>query len=167
VKSFKLFLLLFILLMVVVCVVACRPRAVQKDEEPLLLLDDDMELSDVTGPVADNSRCHVCHMNYAVEKLAVSHAQANVGCEKCHGASNAHCSDEDNITPPDIMYAPEKINSACKSCHPDAKLGEGKKYCTECHGEHKLSHRTREWDKTTRALIEDDKVRMLEDATQQ
>lgn len=106
-------------------------------------------------------------MNYAVEKLAVSHAQANVGCEKCHGASNAHCSDEDNITPPDIMYAPEKINASCKSCHPDGKLAGGKKYCTECHGEHKLSHRTRQWNKTTRALIQDDNVRMLDDGMQQ
>ena len=61
------------------------------------------------------------------------------------------------------MYPAEKINSFCKSCHPDAKLGEGKKYCTDCHGEHRLSYRTRKWDKATGKLIEDDNVRMLTD----
>ena len=32
--------------------------------------------------------------------------------------------------------------------------------CTGCHGEHRLSHRTRKWDKTTGELIKDDGVRM-------
>lgn len=137
----------------------------QAVEEPLLLLEDNIDedpnLS--TGPVADNSRCYVCHINFQEDKLTSTHAKANVGCERCHGASDAHCSDEDNITPPDIMYPAEKINSFCKSCHPNAKLGGGKKYCTDCHGEHRLSHRTRKWDKNTGKLIEDDKVRMLTD----
>ena len=138
----------------------------QVDKEPLLLLEDgnggenpDLE----TGPLADNSRCYVCHMNYEVDELTYIHAKADIGCERCHGASDAHCSDEDNITPPDIMYPAEKINSFCKSCHPDGKLSEGKKFCTDCHGEHRLSHRTRKWDKATGRLIEDDNVRMLTD----
>jgi len=126
----------------------------------LLLLEESEELS---GPMADNSRCHVCHINYDGEVLAVTHARADIGCEQCHGASDAHCSDEDNITPPGKMFAKAAINSFCKDCHPKAKLGRGKKYCTDCHGEHRLSHRTRRWDKTTGRLIEDDKVRMLTD----
>lgn len=147
---------------IVVVIVACEQQVKEKQEQPLLLEDPPLLLEDEeTGPVADNSRCHVCHINYDDEVLAVTHARANVSCEQCHGACDAHCSDEDNITPPDIMYPPEKINDFCKSCHPKAKLGEGKKFCTDCHGEHRLSYRTRKWDKSTGKLIEDDKVRML------
>jgi len=147
---------------IVVVIVACEQQVKEKQEQPLLLEDPPLLLEDEeTGPVADNSRCHVCHINYDDEVLAVTHARANISCEQCHGACDAHCSDEDNITPPDIMYPPEKINDFCKSCHPKAKLGEGKKFCTDCHGEHRLSYRTRKWDKSTGKLIEDDKVRML------
>jgi len=140
--------------------------AEQVDQEPLLLLEDnngDENPGLDTGPLADNSRCYVCHINYQDDELTSLHAKADIGCERCHGASDAHCSDEDNITPPDIMYPAEKINSFCKSCHPDAKLGGGKKYCTDCHGEHRLNHRTRKWDRETGNLIEDDKVRMMTD----
>jgi hypothetical protein len=134
--------------------------------EPPLLLEEGPaaeELSSPAGPAADNSRCHVCHINYEDEALSITHARANVGCEECHGASDAHCSDEDNITPPDIMYPAHNINSFCQSCHPTGKLSGGKKYCTDCHGEHRLAHRTRKWDKATGNLVEDDKVRMLTD----
>jgi len=122
---------------------------------------------------ADNSRCHVCHLNFAMEKIAVVHAEAGIGCEKCHGSCDAHCSDEDNVTPPDVMFAAERINSFCMGCHPRKKIDqpqhkvlfvggqEVKKVCTDCHGEHRLAHRTRRWDKTSGKLIEDDKVRML------
>ena len=154
------------------------------DDEPLLLLDEppllledgnDEELPPPEGPVADNSRCHVCHINYADEKLAVDHARANISCEQCHGSCDAHCSDEDNVTPPDIMYPLEKINSSCMACHskdtidiePHEPILAGtateKKHCTDCHGNHRLSYRTRKWDKTTGELVEDDKVRMTTD----
>jgi len=148
---------------VALVIVACEQKI---KKEPLLLLEEGTNAQDVAppaGPVADNSRCHVCHINYQDEQLAVVHARANIGCEKCHGSSDAHCGDEDNITPPDIMYPAEKVNSFCKDCHPTAKLGGGKKYCTDCHGDHRLGYRTRRWDKTTGKLIEDDKVRMLTD----
>lgn len=154
-------LLVLLLGCAVVVVVSCRQHT---NEEPLLLMDKGDSIEDYAppdGPVADNSRCYVCHINYEDEALAFVHAQANIGCEQCHGSSDAHCSDEDNITPPDIMYPAEKINSSCKGCHPTAKLGGSKKYCTDCHGEHRLSYRTRKWDKATGELIEDDKVRML------
>jgi len=147
-------------------------------EEPLLLLDDSnakQEPAPVEGPVADNSRCHVCHLNYSDEELATVHARANIGCQKCHGACDAHCSDEDNITPPDIMYPLAKINSSCMACHPKDAIDtpshgpifEGtateKKYCTDCHGSHRLSYRTRRWNKETGELLEDDSVRMMTD----
>ena len=157
---------MLVLVATVVAVVACKQKV--RREPPLLLENGD------TGPVADNSRCHVCHINYEQEALAVVHAQADIGCEQCHGPSNAHCSDEDNITPPDIMYPKVKINPFCISCHPKDKIGQLHKsffaasaanqgYCTDCHGEHSLSYRTRKWDKATGNLVEDDKVRMLTD----
>jgi hypothetical protein len=150
----------------------------QEQAEPPLLLEDVEpagELPEPTGPVADNSRCHVCHMNYEVEALAFAHARADIGCKQCHGPSDAHCSDEDNITPPDTMYSQEKINPSCMACHPREKMDiavhkafladivAGKAICTHCHGDHRLAHRTRRWDKTTGELIQDDKVRMLTD----
>ncbi len=157
---------ILVLTTVIVAIVACEQQVKEKQEQPLLLEDPPLLLEDEgTGPAADNSRCQVCHINFSDEVLAVTHARANISCEQCHGACDAHCSDEDNITPPDIMYPPEKINDFCKSCHPKAKLGEGKKFCTDCHGEHRLSYRTRKWDKTTGKLIEDDKVRMLKSRT--
>jgi len=65
------------------------------DEEPPLLLDDgDEELVPPTGPVADNSRCFVCHFNYIEEDIAVTHARANMGCAHCHGECDEHIADE-------------------------------------------------------------------------
>lgn len=162
---------ILVLAAVAIAVVACKQRIKEEpsllenggDEEPLLLEEPPLLEDDEAAPLADNSRCHVCHINYEDEELAVTHARAGVGCERCHGASDAHCSDEDNITPPDIMYPADKLNSFCKSCHPDGKLGGGKKYCTDCHGQHRLGYRTRKWDKETGELVVDDKVRMLTD----
>jgi hypothetical protein len=127
------------------------------------------------GPEADNSRCFVCHFNFSMEEMATTHARANVSCENCHGASDAHCGDEDNITPPEIMYTKAKINPSCMACHSQSSIdndnhqslfgGEssGEETCTDCHGDHRLSHRTRVWDKDTGELIKDDKVRMMDD----
>jgi hypothetical protein len=159
-------LTIFVVAAIVSWVAACRKTAEQAvEEEPLLLLDEvePSEAGEVSGPVADNSRCYVCHTNFDSEGLTAMHAKHDISCEDCHGASDKHCSDEDNITPPDEMFAKAAINSLCKSCHPDGKLGGGKKYCVECHGKHIMEHRTRRWDKETGELIEDDKVRMLTD----
>ncbi|MBN1342033.1 MAG: hypothetical protein JXQ73_05095 [Phycisphaerae bacterium] len=114
---------------------------------------------------ASNGRCYVCHINYEEEELATLHAKAGVGCEKCHGASDAHCSDEEGLTAPRYMYAPAKVNGSCLKCHPrdridikphaslfDAAKPSGK-LCTDCHGKHRLSKRTRNWDKATGKLI--------------
>jgi len=121
----------------------------------------------VRTPPADNFYCHVCHLNYKSEELAVRHAAAGVGCMKCHGDSLDHSGDEDNVTPPDIMYLHDTINEACMECHPGNGLArkeihqEGKqagKVCTDCHGSHRLAHRTRRWNKATGDLIESDGV---------
>jgi len=156
-------------------VMGCEPKRTQMpsaSEEPLLLLDDAPGEVAASELAVDNSRCHVCHINYSFEKLAVTHAKAGVGCEQCHGSSDAHCSDEDNITPPDVIFAEEKIQSFCMGCHPEEKIktrphrvflgkANGKEYyCTKCHGDHRLTVRTRRWDKNTRELIQDDNVRM-------
>ena len=128
--------------------------------KPLLLLDDEEEAKPAAGPVADNSRCHVCHLNYAKEAMAVSHAKADIGCAKCHGDSDAHIADESwasggNGTAPDIIYPAAKVNPSCMACHelrktdPDCKCDfprlSQKKSCTECHGKHRLSSRKCKW----------------------
>jgi len=117
------------------------------------------------GPV-DNSRCHVCHMNYDDEELAVSHAKLGIGCEACHGSSDAHCDDENNAVPPDRMYPADKVNPFCMQCHPRVKLVDEamhkpllagtatqKKHCSDCHGEHVMAERVARWDKVTGELL--------------
>ena len=130
------------------------------EDEPLLLLEDDSDASEPNGPVADNSRCFVCHANYLDEKIAVTHARANIGCAACHGASDAHIADESwgsggNGTAPDTMYPKEKINPSCLRCHQRDAIDTpehepvfaagSKKVCTDCHGSHRLSVRRCTW----------------------
>jgi hypothetical protein len=179
VSKFRNCLWILVLATIVLAIVACEQQIKEKEEKPLLLEEKPLLLEDppllleeYEGPVADNSRCHVCHINYSEEALAVTHARANISCEQCHGASDAHCGDEDNITPPDIMYPAEKIRPFCMGCHTKDKIDiavhkkvlsdtSAKGICTNCHGEHRLGYRTRKWDKSTGKLIQDDKVRML------
>ncbi|MBN2476598.1 MAG: cytochrome c3 family protein [Pirellulales bacterium] len=139
---------------------------------PLLLGDAPEEdpFAVPSGPVADNLACHCCHMNYEEEPFAVAHAKTNVGCVKCHGQSYAHRDDEDNITPPEVMFPPDKIEANCQTCHdthdaPAAKVialwkercpekaNPEDLLCTDCHGEHRLKIRTVRWNKETRELI--------------
>ena len=143
-------------------------------DEPLLLEDppeDEAAGSQPAGqPTADNEACFVCHANYMSEPLVVRHARENVGCMDCHGKSYAHRNDENNITPPDIMYPDRSIDPACKECHKkhDApavaviarwqrrcptKSNPKTIVCTDCHGEHRLKLRTVRWDKKTGRLI--------------
>jgi hypothetical protein len=110
----------------------------------------------------DNSRCFVCHANFQEEPLAGWHAKAGVGCETCHGASDAHCADESNLTAPDMIFAKEEVGDACLTCHAVGRPEIGKHFaagkcekndCMRCHGAHKMAVRTREWDKKTRQLL--------------
>ncbi|MHC4117077.1 MAG: ThuA domain-containing protein [Planctomycetota bacterium] len=144
------------------------------DRDAPLLLDDSPKkeepLGAATGPVADNLACFCCHVNYEEEPLAVIHATNNIGCVMCHGESFEHRDDENNITPPDIIFPLEKIAGTCGKCHhghdaPAAKViarwqerGLDKTdakdmVCTDCHGQHRLKIRTVNWDKNTRELI--------------
>ena len=145
-----------------------------------LLAADPADAKKPAKPV-DNSYCLVCHANLKKEDLTRVHQKAGVGCAKCHGESDRHSADEDALTPPEIMYARDKIAPACLKCHPikaladvpdhaellaKSELGEKVasplKTCTECHGKHRLAVRTRRWDKTTGKLIADDGVRMMQ-----
>ena len=117
---------------------------------------------------ADNKPCYVCHLNYLFDTLVSDHAKSGIGCIKCHGESSPHRNDEYNLTPPDKMYPPETVNAACGSaeCHPKhtapavevlalwqkrcgAKTDLRKLVCTDCHGDHRLTVRTVQWDKRT------------------
>ena len=127
-----------------------------------------------------NSFCFACHADFDGEQLALDHELAGIGCERCHGESERHRSDEANITPPEIMYPKAKINPTCMMCHPrhdiqhvkdhepllagaktvfdeepEAAAPGEKKYCTDCHGtEHRMKVRTIRWNKATGELIE-------------
>ena len=111
---------------------------------------------------ADNSRCYVCHLNFKFEELAARHAAAGVGCQTCHGPSDAHIADESwswggKGTPPDRMYPRDKINESCLHCHKStlSRQAEHQKIlsrpvqtntvCTDCHGNHRLRIRKVHW----------------------
>lgn len=129
------------------------------DEQPLLLLDEETE-NQKTDSMADNSRCLVCHLNYELEDIAITHAREGYGCAHCHGQSDAHIADESwasggNGTPPDIMYRPNEVIPACLKCHELSKSDpechcefprlDEKKSCTDCHGNHRLQSRKCRW----------------------
>ena len=149
-------------------------------EEPVEkeAINNPVEQRDQNAIKADNSFCYVCHLNYDGEKLTADHEQAGIGCANCHGRSFDHCGDENNITPPEIMYPRAKINPTCMMCHPrheihhvasHKKLLAGAKtvfdladdsgnqiYCTDCHAkDHRINVRTIRWDKETGELLKD------------
>lgn len=124
---------------------------------------------------ADNSYCYVCHTNYQDEDLTKFHQPVGVGCELCHGMSDEHSADEDGLTAPEILWPKAWINVTCIECHPYEELekepGHGEflarplpeQVCTDCHGEqHRLSVRTRVWDRKTGKLTACDGVRMMD-----
>jgi hypothetical protein len=126
---------------------------------------------------ADNSFCYVCHANYEKEKLVTTHEPEGVGCETCHGRSDKHSQDEDNVVPPDVIFASAKVAKFCMQCHPKRDLLDGDeahekffagqvesdKTCTNCHDmKHTMKVRTRRWDKETRKLEWSDGVRMMQ-----
>jgi hypothetical protein len=143
------------------------------DDEPPLMLTDGAGLEQFDGSGADNSRCHVCHLNFAMEEVAVTHAKKDIGCADCHGDCDAHIDDESwatggTGTAPEIMYPQEQIDEACGECHDthdapaDAVLQRWQDrcpektdvssiVCTDCHGKHRLNPKLRKawWDKKT------------------
>lgn len=134
----KYFVSVFVLVSMAILALAAGPKkepaktaSAQKEEEPLLLLDDDPPLllddegdaSPRGGEAAkDNQRCHVCHLNFADEPIAVVHANHGMACTKCHGDCDEHIADESwaiggNGTAPGKMYFREDINPFCQECH--------------------------------------------------
>ncbi len=107
------------------------------------------------------------------------HAKANVGCVRCHGLSSPHSTDEDGLTAPDRMFPKSHIRLNCLICHDWIKLVESdktkvnridlpekpdhrgvldgtnreKRFCTDCHGEHRMFYRNKGWDKRSGALL--------------
>jgi hypothetical protein len=120
-----------------------------------------------------NQFCAACHYGFGNEELARTHERAGIGCERCHGESERHRSDEDNMTPPEIMYPKERINPTCMMCHPRAEIkhvshhkvvlagaetifddSSKKSYCTDCHAtDHRIRVRTIRWNKATGELL--------------
>lgn len=135
-----------------------------------LLLDDAQEKPDKKVHKADNQACYVCHANYQEEELVGWHAEEDVGCVDCHGNSFAHRNDENNTTPPDVMFPRRKIDANCRDCHEEhdvpahkviarflerelKKTAPKSLVCTDCHGQHRLKLRTVVWNKETGELI--------------
>lgn len=113
---------------------------------------------------AGNDPCFVCHRNYDGESLVQTHSAGQIGCIECHGQSDAHRNDEDNITPPDKMYGLSKVDGFCQSCHQthdatarkviarwqekaSTKNKTADIVCTDCHFEHRLARRIVRWEK--------------------
>ncbi len=140
---------------------AVAKKSPQAPEAAPLLLEEESAGETSAKPAADNGRCFVCHVNYMQEKLAVTHAKADVGCVRCHGASDAHIADESwasggNGTAPERMYRREQVNASCLPCHSRDQLNtpqhmavladtQGKQVCTDCHGTHRLAQRRCKW----------------------
>lgn len=128
-----------------------------------------------------NPFCKACHLDFDEDELAIDHELAGIGCERCHGESLRHRSDEANVTPPQLMYPKERINPTCMMCHPrhaiqhvgdhlpilEAGLsvfeeegpsgagGHTAQYCMDCHGpHHRMKVRTVRWDKCTGAVLQ-------------
>jgi len=123
-----------------------------------------------------NAFCSACHYAFDEEELALNHERVGIGCERCHGESERHRSDEDNITPPEIMYPKARINPTCMMCHPrqkikhvsyhasllagaetifDDKSAGQRKHCTDCHGKnHRMNIRSIRWNKQTGEILE-------------
>jgi Cytochrome c554 and c-prime len=123
-----------------------------------------------------NAFCSDCHYGFADENLVRIHKRAGIGCERCHGESERHRSDENNVTPPDIMYPRNKINPTCMMCHPrheiqhvaahkallagaktafdsTSKSDSRDMVCTDCHAKkHHMQVRTVHWNKATGEL---------------
>ena len=99
------------------------PPPLVVDMNTPLLLDEPTEeevAAANTEAAVENTACFVCHANYMTEFLAGYHAGVNIGCVHCHGESTAHRNDENNTTPPEIMYPAEKIDAYCQGCHSTA-----------------------------------------------
>jgi hypothetical protein len=167
-----------------------QPAMDEPVEQPAI--DEPVEQQTGEGPPEEkpeedffvaNLFCSACHYDFDEEELAFNHMLGGIGCERCHGESERHRSDEDNVTPPEIMYPKAKINPTCMMCHPRHEIDHVKDhepmlagaetifdpeieatstagghpvYCTECHAKlHRMNVRTIRWNKATGELLTD------------
>ena len=123
-----------------------------------------------------NPFCYACHADFQGEALESAHAKAGVGCERCHGESDRHRSDEANITPPELMYPRARITPTCMMCHPrdtikhvdshkvilagaatvfdEEKPEAPLTVCTDCDAKHhKMNVRITRWNKATGEIL--------------
>lgn len=146
---------------------ALRPLTIDKSA-PLLLDEPALNrpAADTPPTLTRSLICHDCHGDFLRDSFSVTHGTNRVTCVSCHGLSEAHSGDEENITPPQIMYAREAIAVKCRECHEghnaaaDAvialwqqrglqKLKPAQLVCTDCHGTHRMKVRMVRWDKKT------------------
>ena len=172
----------FVSVLLLILGASCSPEKRAIDESGRKSIEDGQggrqvaaEPSGQAGFVA-NQFCSACHYGFSDENLALTHEKAGIGCERCHGESERHRSDEKNITPPEIMYPEAKINPTCMMCHPRHEIshveshkallegaktvfdstdkGDNQTYCTDCHAQHhRINVRTIRWNKQTGELI--------------
>lgn len=163
------------LAIMVVVLSAWRLQRQQAQAAPPLSLEGylDEELPEAKPQVemkVDNGPCYVCHANYRQEPLVLAHGPAGVGCIDCHGSSDDHRNDENNIIPPDRMYPLAAIDQTCGKCHRNhdvsarevilcwqtrcpEKTDPEQIVCTDCHFEHRLSNRVVRWDKESGEVL--------------
>ena len=168
----------FFVVQLLVCFLLAEEGASPKKPAPPPWHKNLAEWKAIEDPeTADNSFCYVCHVNYEEEELAQIHMPVGVGCETCHGISDKHSEDEDNVTPPEVMFPRKRIVAFCTECHTKEDLKgqdehdelfaagiKAKDTCADCHAEkHRLEIRTRKWNKRTGKLVWDDGVRMMEE----
>lgn len=148
--------------------VIAAPPPLKVDKSAPLLLDDAPAKK---TPASPKLICYDCHGTFRDDPFSIKHASVDVTCVTCHGESDAHAHDEDNITPPQTMYAREAIAKRCGECHKEhnaspakvvarwqerglQKLKPVNLVCTDCHGRHRMNVRTIHWDKKTGKLLD-------------
>jgi hypothetical protein len=115
---------------------------------------------DLFEKMVANAGCYVCHTTFVHEELSKVHLDAGTKCVDCHGLSAGHANDEDiGATPPDVKYARNEIDAACRKCHKGHKVAArtviarwierrppAPAVCTDCHGTHRIADADEEKD---------------------
>jgi hypothetical protein len=75
---------IFVLSAVAVAATACKQEIGQESSLQVENVSSVEDCLIVSEEAADNSRCHVCHIKYDEEELALNHGLGGVSCEGCH-----------------------------------------------------------------------------------
>ncbi len=60
--------------------------------------------------------CAPCHSEQARDFATHTHFSKNIGCDACHGPSEAHRK-ATGAAPPDRVAAPDEVPALCGACH--------------------------------------------------